>query len=242
MKALLVIIGESFRTGIQGTRVRGLEISYEGQIKACSSHMNFLNNLKEKNNIDTDIIFQTYNTKYNEDLIKIYEKNLINYKFHEDVIGLTNLFQNSIESVKNINIYDYILYIRIDLFLKDFFTEIFNPNYKTITFPSICFKRFNADRIGNDPRVNDTMLFIPKKYYNYIKIININHNSWRDLVRKSDLTYDDLDTMLRTFHDSDSYKDYNPIYYIVNRKESNVFHSKRYFFDKNDYGKKNIKI
>lgn len=238
MKALLIIIGESFRTGIQGSRLRGLEISYEGQIKACSSHMKFVNNLKEKNNIDTDIIFQTYETKYNKDLIKIYEKKLINYKFYEDVIGLNNLFQNSIESIKDINVYDYILYIRIDLFLKDFFTEIFNPNYETITFPSICFKKFNADRSGNDPRVNDTMLFIPKKYYNYIKKIIINHDSWRDLIRKTNLTYDDLDTMLKTYHDSDSYKDYNPIYYIVNRKESNVFHSEGYIFNKNNYGKK----
>jgi len=239
MKGLLIIIGESFRTGKQGTRLRGLPNSYDGQIKACTSHVHFIKKMKDIHDVDMDIIFQTYNTNYDKDIIKIYENYLIKYKFYENVIGLNNLFHNSILDISDINIYDFIFYIRIDLFLKDFFTEIFNPHYKTITFPSICFKKF--DRIGKDPRVNDTMLFIPKKYFTYIKSITINHDTWRNLVRRIGLTYDDLDAMLITYHDSDSYKDYNPIYYIVNRKESTVFHSEGYIFNKNDYGRKIIK-
>ena len=38
------------------------------------------------------------------------------------------------------------------------------------------------------------------------------------------LTYEDMDTIINTFHDSDSNKDFNPLYKIVNRPESNVFH------------------
>jgi hypothetical protein len=33
----------------------------------------------------------------------------------------------------------------------------------------------------------------------------------------------------------DSYKDLNPLYYIVNREQSNVFHSEGHVFDKNNF-------
>ncbi len=63
-------------------------------------------------------------------------------------------------------------------------------------------------------------------------MIPIGHEMWQNLVDYAKLSYDDLDTMLTTFHDSDSAKDFNPLYYIVNRPESTVFHSKGYIFNK----------
>ena len=57
------------------------------------------------------------------------------------------------------------------------------------------------------------------------------HLSLSLLLRRvsKNLKYDDLDTMLRTFHDSDSAKDFNPLYYIVNRRQSHVHHTKDIF-------------
>ena len=100
-------------------------------------------------------------------------------------------------------------------------------------WPSICFKPHH--KVGNHPRINDTMIFIPKKYYKYIQYIHWygdGHNQWSDLIKNSNLKYDDLDTMLNTFHDSDSAKDFNPIYYIINRPESNIHHTNGELFDK----------
>ena len=48
----------------------------------------------------------------------------------------------------------------------------------------------------------------------------------------TDLTYDDLNVMLETLHDSDSEKDYNPLYRIVNRPQSTEWHSSGYAFEK----------
>ena len=92
-----------------------------------------------------------------------------------------------------------------------------------ILFPSICFVPYHKS--GIHPRVNDMMIFIPKKYYNYIKNIQYNpqgHDIWANLIKNTDLKYEDIDTMLNTYHDSDSAKDLNPIYYIVNRPEHNI--------------------
>jgi hypothetical protein len=70
------------------------------------------------------------------------------------------------------------------------------------------------------------MLFIPKKYFNYLDFLSkLNHDHWKYIIYNTNLTYDCLDTMINTFHDSDSFKDYNPLYYIVNRSESTIQHT-----------------
>ena len=79
------------------------------------------------------------------------------------------------------------------------------------------------------------MLFIPNKYYIYIKKIIISHNTWCDLINTTDLNYNDLDTMINTYHDSDSFKDYNPLYYIINRTECKIWHSNGHIFNKHTF-------
>jgi hypothetical protein len=69
---------------------------------------------------------------------------------------------------------------------------------------------------------------------NFIKKIQLHHNSWHDLIVYHKLTYEDLDMMLNTYHDSDSAKDYNPIYYIVNRNVNNTHRTKE-IFDKYNF-------
>ena len=62
--------------------------------------------------------------------------------------------------------------MRIDLFLKDKFFEIFNPYSDKILFPSVCFKPLHK---CIHPRVNDMMMFIPK-YFDFIKKFELGHN------------------------------------------------------------------
>tara|TARA_B110001469_G_C9636995_1_gene319504 strand:+ start:248 stop:958 length:711 start_codon:yes stop_codon:yes gene_type:complete len=229
---LFLFIGESFRLGNQLTRNRGSVESYPEQIKASHSHINFIDNCIDKFNIKkASVYISTYNTKYNDNLISIYEKYLLNHDIYDKVSGLpNNLFHKSILKIKNIEDYDFVFYIRIDLFLKQEFIDIFDPTIKKILFPTICW--YKDRKCGKHPRVNDVMLFIPKKYYKYIKNFKIYHDNWYVLIETTDLTYEDLDTMIHTYHDSDSYKDFNPLYYIVNRPESKETHSNGYIFDK----------
>lgn len=233
MNGLIIFLGESFRYGNQGTRNRGSKESYSEQIKACNSHIDFIEHTIKTFQLNSMSVFlASYNTQYDNDLLTIYNKYLVGYKLYDNVIGFNHLFHNSIKSIENINIYDFILYIRIDLYLKEDFFICFNPRINTILFPNIGRKRWII--VNKYPRVNDMMLFIPKKYYKYIKHFSCNHYTWRDLMKNTDLTYDDLDTMINTYHDSDSYKDYNPLYYIVNRPENIVWHSKGNIFNKHN--------
>jgi hypothetical protein len=234
MNGLIIFLGESFRVGQQNTRNRGSKESYSEQIKASNSHITFIEHIIQKFQLNSISLFlSSYNTQYDNDLLTIYNKYLLGYKLYDNVIGLNNLFHNSINSIENIEKYDFILYIRIDLYLKQDFLNCFNPTINMILFPTICWK--HASRTGNHPRVNDMILFIPKKYYKYIEKISMSHDIWYELIHTTNLTYDDLDVMINTYHDSDSFKDYNPLYYIVNRCENKNWHSEGYIFNKHNF-------
>jgi hypothetical protein len=219
MKCLLLFIGESFRLGNQNTRNRGSYESYNEQIKASNSHINFIEHIIQKFHMNSVSVFiSNYNTIFDNDLLSIYRKYLIGNTIYHDLIGLDKLFHDSINRIENIEKYDFVLFIRIDLFLKEHFKYIFNPSINMILFPTICF--IPHHKHVDCPRVNDTMLFIPKKYFNYIKNISISHYAWYILINNTDLTCNDMDTMIHTYHDSDSFKDFNPLYFIVNRPEN----------------------
>lgn len=229
MKGLIIIMGESFRSGSQNTRIRGQKESYDNQINACETHIKFLKTLNNKFKCNTSVFLSSYNTQYNDKLFSIYKNYLIGNKMYDNVIGLTQLFKNSIEyNNKNINDYDFIFYFRIDLHLKDKFIEIFNPNWNTIKFSFICWKKDSIHR--GKPRVSDTMIFIPKAFFSILNKIVIYHDTWYMLSHDLNISDENLDVMVYTYHDSDSEKDYNPLYNIINRSQNSNWDSVNEFF------------
>ena len=122
-KALLILFGESFRLGGQYTRNKGSNESYNEQIAAAKTHLKFINLLKEKN-INLDVYITSYSTKFDNDIKEIYSPYLINSIFYKDLIIHKNPIyihlKNSISKISNIYSYDFILCMRIDIFLKDY--------------------------------------------------------------------------------------------------------------------------
>jgi hypothetical protein len=227
-KGLILFIGESFRLGDQGTRNIGHINSYKEQMNACLSHVRFIEKVSKSYNISVHV--STYTTRFVGELINVYKKYLIGSNVYGSLIGLNGLFHRATGRIKNINQYDFVLYIRIDLFLKEHFDTVFDPTRNVILFPTICMIPYH--KCGTLPRVNDMLLFVPKKYYKYLGKIIIGHETWHQITKSGALTSNDLDTMIHTYHDSDSAKDYNPLYYIVNRGQSDCWHSEGYTFDK----------
>jgi hypothetical protein len=230
---LLILFGETFRLGGQGNRNTGSEQSYKEQINAAQSHIKFISNLKKKN-INIIVSINSYTTRYDKNLTYIYKDVLYDSIFYTNLLGVNVLINNCINRVENITSYDFILCMRIDIFLKDKFMDIFKLDNDKILFPSICFEPHH--KIGIHPRVNAMMMYIPKRYIIFFKQngIDLYHDTWYKLVTYYNFNYEQLDTMLNTYHDSDSYKDYNPIYYIVNRYESTI-HTTKKIFDKYNF-------
>ena len=230
MKILIIFLGESFRLGGQYNRNRGSLESHDNQMLACESHNKFINHLLQKspeNKVDT--FLATYSTQYYQELKKCYEPFVIGENVYDDVIGYNQLFHNAINNV-NVGAYDIILTIRIDIFLKEEFFNNFDLNWNTIRFT---FNTWFKGKCGEYPRVGDLIYYIPKKYFSYLNHIVLCHESWEILMNRTNLTCLDLDFMINTYHDSDSEKDFNPLYYIVNRPENNHWHTQGEHFDKN---------
>ena len=254
MKLLFIIAGGSFRIGSTQNRNYGSKEAYNEQIRASKSHIDFINHLKNKYNILIDVIISTYSTDYDNDLINIYsdyiiDKNLFKYDNGNGLKGIHNIFRESYKHY--LKDYDAVLFFRIDIILKQKLFDIFNPYCQKILFPFILSKINVTNRNIYDkypsghPKHSDMLLFIPKKYFNIINIINIGHGTWEELVGgecgfvnhgKNILTYDDFDCMIYSYHDSDSEKDWNPLYYTVNRGQADF---KNWIdmgiFDKNNY-------
>ena len=232
-KGLVIFLGESFRTGGQLTKIRGLPESRENQFLACQSHIRFIEHIKREHGMNLSVYIGTYSTPYTNDLLDIYKESLIGHRIYPELVGINNLFKDACKAIKNKNQYSFILYIRIDLYLKDMFFNVFNPRSNSIQFPCVCW--YKHSMINLYPRVNDLIIQIPRKYYIYLRKLFISHDTWYIFAKSTTLTNKDFNVMINTYHDSDSAKDMNPLYYIVNRPKSTTFHSEGYTFDKTNF-------
>ncbi len=242
-KCLIVLIGESFRLGGQGTRNRGSKESFPGQMEACDSHLNFFRHLKEKFNIESHVLINTYKTKYDADLMNKYLDNELEgelfFNSNDEPLGLQNLFNQSCDLILKkvfISDFDFIYFIRIDLVLKKNFLKSFYPNNEKVTWPFVCFAYFHEKLVpfyqyAHTPRVSDLMVYIPKKFFYLVenKKINFGHDGWFHLKNQGI----DQNLIINTLHDADSAKDWNPLYRISGRPESDVWWSLNFYIDEN---------
>jgi hypothetical protein len=239
-KCLIILIGETFRTGFQDSRERDRNESYLPQIKSSENHVNFIKYIENKFNLKCDIVINTYYTKYKDVLLNIYkELNILEYNVNNNYIGLENLLRNGILLAKNktnLNDYKFITSLRLDIMLKQLYFDIFNPNWNSIMFPTLCYIIQGYDKTYEGyPRVNHNIIFIPNRFFNLIpNYIFMSHDSWYYFIKNTpfNLQHDDIDVMLNTYHDSDSYKDYQPLYTYLYRHENKNWKSKGYVFNK----------
>ena len=221
---IFILIGEPFRSGEQGTRIRGDKGAYQEQIDACKSHIEFMNHYSS---IKWKVLIFTYTTPFDESIRNLYKP--YHSSFLNDPIGYDALFEFSKQHlIRNQIKYDFIFVSRIDLKFKSEFKKIFNHKWNTIRYPFVCWKKDSTCKTYY-PRVSDTMVYIPKKYN--LSYITLNHDSWAELCERG-LVYTDIDVMINTYHDSDSSKDINPLYVIVNRNKTKKWDSPNEIFDK----------
>jgi hypothetical protein len=234
-RLLLIIAGESFREGGQGSRSKDTPKSLTSQLLACDSHIKFIEHLKNKYNIDVDIQLISYNTKYEKELIEKYNQYNVQYKFYDKYYQDRTQLINSWKLEDIDKSYDSILVIRPDMYLKEFFYDIFDPYINKISYASVCF--VGAHRVFDIPRANDAMVFIPKKYFDLVYYtigIKVYHAAIKEYIDHSNQIgrslnlYNDFDFLIKTPHDSDTEKDYHPLYYLVSRPECKKWQSYGY--------------
>ena len=101
MKGLIVLFGESFRSGKQQSRVRGKDESFVSQIKGSKSQLEFIEHIENKYNCEVHVSINSYTTKFDNDLCNVFGERVKYRTFYDKVIGMKNIM---IEPCKSINL------------------------------------------------------------------------------------------------------------------------------------------
>jgi hypothetical protein len=223
-RGCLILYGESFREGKQFDRKRDTKLGFDNQMKACDSHIKFIKAMK-KYNIDIDVSISTYCTKYEDELKDKYSDYNLFYSCETEMLedvakSKQNMATKGVQNIK-LNNYSFILLTRNDICFKQEFIDTFEPSDR-IQF--VCQHWTHHDCFKDDdisyPVVNAEIMYVPKKYFRITKDLRIDHDSWKYFIQNMNLQNSDMELMLNTYHDSDSYKDYNPLYHMVGRRQT----------------------
>ena len=233
-KCLIVYYGGSFREGNIGSTLSDTKYGYETQKHASITHAKLKKVLNEKG-YQSDILVNTRDTVYKKDLMNWYNPfNIMLNNLPKELHGKDLMIQNCIKNINKLNKeeYKFILFIRIDLFLKPDFYKILNTESNKIMFLANNYDPTDCSIFDNhnNPKIVDLFLYIPKKYYYILdNKFNLNHFSWTYLKKQYKLTDNDMDFMTNDSFDSNIYKDFNKYYIMSSRKESPTTHNSNKF-------------
>jgi len=231
-KGLICYYGGAFRDGGNGTSMHDTDRSYDSQYYATQTHLKLTDLIKRKG-YTVDTMINTYHSYFEKELTKWYNPfniilNTIN-KTGKSTDGRDKIIQSCVKNIKNMstNDYDFVLFIRIDLFLKPEFYKILNIESEKVQFLAHNFYQGHCGFTDQkDPEVVDLILFIPKKYFYMLdNNFKLNHNSWSYYKKEYKLKNEDLHFMSDLRFDSNSYLDFNPYYIISGRPENTVVHN-----------------
>jgi hypothetical protein len=230
-KCLLVYYGGAFREGNIGTTIQDTNYGYEAQERASITHAK-LKKVLNKKGFQTDIIINTRSTKYTNKLEDWYNPfNMIVNNLSNKIHGKEYIMKSTIDNINklNKNDYDFMLFIRIDLFLKPEFYNVLNTESDKINFLANNYNPRDCNYIINgNPSVVDLFIYIPRKYYYILdNNFNLNHNSWDYYKKKYKLTNFDMGFMTNMKFDSNTYIDKNPFYVMSSRKENKHLHENK---------------
>lgn len=224
-KVLLILHGESFRSGgTRATRIRGTGDYYEKQRWASESHLKLID-VMEKNNF-VDVIINTHylNEEDDQRLLDLYEgKNIIMSNFYKSIKNDEgrDILIKCYDIINNISDnYEHIIMVRIDLYLKEYFLNIFSLTDR-IYFTHIDSNL--AEKNGNFNVCYDIMVF-PKKFYSVFenKLVYNHTHSIKDSI-KEHVGLENIDYFVYSLHICSTDLGWNPIYIQVDRKINNSY-------------------
>jgi len=214
---LVIMVGGVFRKGGHlGVEIGQVE-SIPEQKLASESHMRFKDFLKSSEfDLDTEFLINTYSTELDDKLRSFYPSDITRFNFNTTPnLGYPKLLNDAVvqaSSTTPFEKYEAVVFIRIDLFLKDGFFSTFK-RYDKLTVPFV-------EGVGNlpnkRPRINDLILYVPKAFFDIFKLgtVSLHHGSFNDY------NSEDIGFMTDTMYLANADICPNPLYRIVNRFEA----------------------
>jgi len=224
LRVALILRGESFRMGSQGTRCVGSPESVREQIAASESHLKLCKTLKAAG-FQVDIYFATVDTQFSRQLYEIYGA------FLKDTILLNEHLPQQNDTIKMavnmvpIQQYDSVILSRIDLIYKMPLITSVNPTLGKVQFLAPTWYNDCVTRRGA-PKMNDMFYIFPRLAFDVLERAQQLSAYGEEFLDVIPLHPGEYRCISELFFEPDSEKDANPYYRIANRPESAVFHSK----------------
>jgi hypothetical protein len=222
MRGLILLRGMSFRDGARGTRSYGTDFAIESQKEATYSHSKLYHHLKKKFDIDLKIHLDTASTKH-DDLLKEWLSDCnssFNFTEQRDATQLQN-FNRIIKSISGtLWSYNFVLICRNDIYLKDLFIDLIDVNENTFKYPFVLWYK-NRKIKFNTPKISDTVFFFPRRYFRLLDAFTIDQGDFHDIILQMKYMESNFEQSpyINTYHDADSFYDFNPLYRMVSRDE-----------------------
>lgn len=220
-RMLIVFVGEAFRGGGKGCRQGGDSGSITEQMHAFNTHYSFLIYLKNTFDIVLDTAIETYTTQYDEIFLDTFKPfNLIHYNFyerqpHDYKHRATKPFKRAYVTLKNYIInYDYIMFIRPDLIIKDHFIKCFKPNDEKVVLTNP-MGVYHKDHV---PKVADLMICVPRAHFSILAHMNhLTHSMIHWLCVSHSFDYDNIEFLDNSHYATNSQNYWNPFFLMANR-------------------------
>lgn len=216
MKILFVMSGTVFRINdFDSTQI------LPRQIMSSLSHIKLIKKIKEKFNLDSKILFNISNNEHNSKLYKIYKKYIIEkneYIKCKDEFELIKKTLKYLQKYINQNKYEYIFFLRPDLYLKEYFIKNFKIDPERVIYTHVD-KNYKVFEFKNFPSIWQCINLFPKKFFH---LLNKRKKIWfyhagADIFMKNINDVDKIDLFDNNLYYCNSKYQWNPMYIMSDR-------------------------
>jgi hypothetical protein len=224
-KILIIISGESFKSGGSNNRNRGGNDKHNEQQKvACESHNRLFEYIESNFKLKCEIFINSYECNgLEKKLLSWYGDKVIYSNFNTGNFPDEFAFiDNTINNLKNINFdkYEYCLFLRPDIYLKNYFKEtlIFDDKVRYAYVDSNPIAEDFSEYFTHYACVLHSITMVPKRFFKFIfeKKIWYWHSSASKFVEILGINPSEVenyvDLFIDTVHWSSTDLEWNPIF------------------------------
>jgi hypothetical protein len=205
---LFVTTGEAFRG-----------LAREAQSIATKSHLALFQAFPT---VHWDVFINSYANPQIQSLIEMYP-NVVRSTIHPALLGEYGLIDNTTQQLgeMDLSVYDGILFVRIDFFLRDAFFNVFRPTEDHIVYAHLDANEASNDNIGPHPGVCHNIVCVPREFVPLLCQGSVwrRHISLNIAARYTSR----IRFYSNTYHSCNTATEWNPFYVMVDRSETNVF-------------------
>lgn len=213
----MVLTGDAFRH-VNGRPYIDPE-NFNDQKLCTFSHLRFIESIKP---IQTDIFVNTYALYPEYDrALRSWYPDAVRYTNNPHLLGEYGLIDNTISQLRQMDLTPYtgILFVRIDLFLREYFLNVFDVNEDSVMYTHLDTHEKSGNG-GPYPGVCHNIVFVPKQHISLLLegIVWKRHESANLLCKRTNK----IKGFINTYHSCNTAHEWNPIYAMAGRDEPQI--------------------